>query len=90
MFLPSINILHLTFSEIQHTQPPTPTHPDTMGENNIHTALKDDTVKTKHYQDIFLIIHNQSVRVHVKCTCKSFEIALMTDGYATVSLIGLR
>ena len=49
MFLPSINFLHLTISEIQPGQtisrwPPTqtpahpPAHPDTMGENNTPTA----------------------------------------------------
>ena len=53
MSLPSINVLHLTVSEIQpgetfsrrpRTHPPT--HPDTMGENNTPTALKGCGVKT--------------------------------------------
>ena len=55
MSLPSINFLHLTVSEIQPGQT-FPAHPDTMGENNILTALKGCTVKTSelHIQSEFL------------------------------------
>ena len=50
MSIPSINFLHLTFSEIQpgQTFPPhehLPAHPDTMDENNTPTALKGCGVK---------------------------------------------
>ena len=49
MSLPNINILHLMISEIEPgldflTAHP-PTHPDAMGENNVHTACKGCGVK---------------------------------------------
>ena len=48
MSLPSMNLLHLTVSEIQPGQTISrrpPAHPDTMGENNTPTALKGCGVK---------------------------------------------
>ena len=51
MSLPSINILHLTVSEIHPGQTFSrrpPTHPDTMGENNTQTGLKGCGVKSPY------------------------------------------
>ena len=48
MSLPSINFLYVMASEIQPGQifsSHPPAHPDTMGENNIPTALKGCGVK---------------------------------------------
>ena len=53
MFLPNINFLHLTVSEIQVQTnffllpARLPSHPDTMGENHTPTALKGCGVKNR-------------------------------------------
>ena len=59
MFLPSINFLHLTVSEIQPGQTFPATRPPIKGKNNTPTALKGCGVKSCHILIFILIFHNQ-------------------------------
>ena len=88
VYIPTMNFLYLTGSEIQPGQPDhSPARPDTMGENNTRTALKSCGVKsmeTSHAIFNIMIILSQRLEFNV------FSIAKVMagkglGGYGTIT-----